>query len=122
MSKPIIDIQRVYDPPPTGNHACFLVDRLWPRGIRKEALAHVQWLKEVAPSTALRQWFHQDPTQWDTFEQRYVAELDANPAAWQPLAEACAKGPVALLYGSRDVEHNHAIVLRDYLLKKLKRK
>lgn len=122
MSKPIIDIQRVYDPPPTGNHACFLVDRLWPRGIRKEALAHVRWLKEVAPSTALRQWFHQDPTQWDTFEQRYVAELDANPAAWQPLAEACAKGPVALLYGSRDVEHNHAIVLRDYLLKKLKHK
>lgn len=122
MSKPTIDIQRVYEPPPTGDHACFLVDRLWPRGIRKEALAHVEWVKEAAPSTALRQWYHKDLTQWDAFAQRYVAELDANPAAWQPLAEACTKGPVALLYGSRDVEHNHAIVLRDYLLKQLKRK
>lgn len=122
MSKPTIDIQRVYDPLPEGDHACFLVDRLWPRGVRKEALAQVEWLKEVAPTTALRQWYHQNPTQWDAFAQRYVAELDANPAAWRPLADACAKGPVALLYGSRDVEHNHAIVLRDYLLKQLARK
>jgi uracil-DNA glycosylase/uncharacterized protein YeaO (DUF488 family) len=122
MSQPAIDIQRVYDAPPTAAHACFLVDRLWPRGIRKEALAQVEWVKEAAPSTALRQWYHKDLTQWDAFVTRYVAELDANPAAWQPLAEACAKGPVALLYGSRDVEHNHAIVLRDYLLKQLRRK
>jgi len=122
MSKPTIDIQRVYEAPPTSDHACFLIDRLWPRGIRKEALAHVEWLKDVAPSTALRQWYHKDPSQWDEFGQRYVAELDANPAAWQQLAQACEKGPVALLYGSHDVEHNHAIVLRHYLLKKLKRK
>jgi uracil-DNA glycosylase/uncharacterized protein YeaO (DUF488 family) len=122
MSQPTIDIQRVYDPAPSADHACFLVDRLWPRGIRKEALAHVEWVKEAAPSTALRQWYHKDLTQWDAFVQRYVAELDANPAAWQPLAQACAKGPVALLYGSRDVEHNHAIVLRDFLMKHVGRK
>jgi uracil-DNA glycosylase/uncharacterized protein YeaO (DUF488 family) len=122
MSKPVIEIQRVYDPPPVGDHACFLIDRLWPRGIRKEALTHVTWLKDVAPSTALRQWYHKDLSQWDEFSHRYVAELDAEPAAWQPLVEACAQGPIALLYGSRDEEHNHAIVLRDYLLKKMKRK
>lgn len=122
MNKPTIDIQRVYEAPPTGDHACFLVDRLWPRGIRKEALGQVEWLKDAAPSTALRQWYHKDLSQWDEFALRYVAELDANPDAWQPLAQACAKGPVTLLYGSREVEHNHAIVLRDYLLKKFKRK
>ncbi|RQH02773.1 DUF488 family protein [Paraburkholderia dinghuensis] len=122
MSKPTIDIQRVYEPPPTGDHACFLVDRLWPRGIRKEALAQVEWLKDAAPSAALRQWYHKDLSQWDEFGQRYVAELDANPATWAPLAQACENGPVALLYGSRDAEHNHAIVLRDYLIRKLKRK
>jgi uracil-DNA glycosylase/uncharacterized protein YeaO (DUF488 family) len=122
MTRQTIDIQRVYEAPPTGDHACFLVDRLWPRGIRKEALGQVEWLKDAAPSTALRQWYHKDLSQWDEFGRRYVAELDANPDAWRPLAQACAKGPIALLYGSRDVEHNHAIVLRDYLLKQLKRK
>ncbi len=122
MTKPTIDIQRVYEAPPTGDHACFLIDRLWPRGIRKEALGHVEWLKDVAPSTPLRQWYHQNLSQWDEFSKRYLAELDANPDAWQPLADACAKGPIALLYGTRDVEHNHAILLRDYLLKKIKRK
>lgn len=122
MSKPVIDIQRVYEAAPTRDHRCFLVDRLWPRGIRKEALGEVQWLKDVAPSAELRQWFHHDPSQWEAFAQRYVAELDAHHEAWQPLADACAKGPIALLYGSRDVDHNHAIVLRDYLLRKLRHK
>ena len=119
MTKPTIALQRVYDMPPPGGHACFLVDRLWPRGVRKEALAHVEWLKDAAPSNALRQWYHRDLSQWDAFARRYRAELDAHRAAWQPLAEACAKGPVTLLFGSRDAEHNHAIVLRDYLLEHL---
>ena len=121
MTKPTIDLQRVYGPLPTSDHACFLVDRLWPRGLRKEALAGVEWLKDVAPSTELRQWYHKDLSQWDEFEARYLAELDQHPAACQPLVEACAKGPVALLYGSHDVEHNHAIVLRNWLLKHQKR-
>jgi uracil-DNA glycosylase/uncharacterized protein YeaO (DUF488 family) len=122
MTKPVIDIQRVYDPLPEDGHTCFLVDRLWPRGMRKEALANVEWVKEVAPSTALRQWYHKDLSQWDEFKARYLAELDANPAAWQPLAEAAAEGPITLLYGSHDTEHNHAIVLRDYLAKKRRNK
>jgi len=120
-TRPKIDLRRVYDPPGNAHDAAFLVDRLWPRGIRKEALAHCTWLKDVAPSNALRTWYHRDPTQWDAFRHRYEAELDANPQALQPLLEAAATRPVVLLYGSRDVEHNHAIVLRDYLLRKLPR-
>ncbi|HTH62054.1 MAG TPA: DUF488 family protein [Paraburkholderia sp.] len=121
-TKPKIDIQRVYGASADADarDACFLVDRLWPRGIRKESLAHCTWLKDVAPSNALRTWFHQDPTQWDAFRHRYEAELDANPAAWQPLADAAAHRHVVLLYGSRNEEQNHAIVLRDFLLHRLK--
>lgn len=119
MTKPKIDVQRVYDPLPDAPHACYLVDRLWPRGMRKEALEGAEWIKEVAPSNDLRAWFHKDMTQWDEFRRRYEAELDANPSALKPLVEAAAHRPVVLLYGSRDVEHNHAIVLRDYLLKRL---
>jgi uracil-DNA glycosylase/uncharacterized protein YeaO (DUF488 family) len=122
MTKPVIDLQRVYEPLPEDGHACFLVDRLWPRGKRKEALANVEWVKEAAPSTALRQWYHKDLSQWDEFRQRYLAELEANPAGWQPLAQAAAEGPIMLLYGSHDAEHNHAIVLRDFLAKQLRRK
>jgi uncharacterized protein YeaO (DUF488 family) len=120
-SKPKIDIQRVYDLPEDAHGTCFLVDRLWPRGIRKEKLAHCTWLKDVAPSNELRSWFHQDPTQWDTFRHHYEAELNRNPEAWQPLVDAAAKHHVVLLYGSRDEQHNHAIVLRDFLLHRLKR-
>ncbi|CAG9274197.1 uracil-DNA glycosylase [Paraburkholderia unamae] len=122
MTKPAIDIQRVYEPLPEGGHHCFLVDRLWPRGLSKEKLANVEWLKEVAPSTALRQWFHKDPEQWTEFRKRYLDELNANPDGWQPLAEAAAAGHVTLLYGSHDTQRNHAIVLREYLEKKLQHK
>lgn len=121
MSEAKIAIQRVYEPLPEGGQRCFLVDRLWPRGISKERLAGVTWAKDVAPSTALRQWFHaseHDPAQWEEFERRYLAELSADRDAWTPLVEASHAGPIVLLYGSHDAEHNHAIVLRDYLLKK----
>ena len=123
-TRPKIDIRRVYDSPANADDADdadFLVDRLWPRGIRKETLARGTWLKDVAPSNALRIWYHKDLTQWETFRHRYEAELDANPAAWQPLLEAAGKRRIVLLYGSRDEEHNHAIVLRDYLLRKMAR-
>ena len=122
MTKPAIDIQRVYEPLPEHGRHCYLVDRLWPRGLSKEKLANVEWLREVAPSTELRQWFHKDPEQWAEFKKRYLAELNANPAAWQPLAEAAGNGHITLLYGSHDKERNHAIVLRDYLAKHAKDK
>lgn len=122
MTKPAIDIQRVYEPLPEDGRHCFLVDRLWPRGLSKEKLANVEWAKAVAPSTELRQWFHKDPEQWDEFKKRYLAELNANPNAWHPLAEAAGKGHITLLYGSHDTQRNHAIVLRDYLSKHTKHK
>jgi uncharacterized protein YeaO (DUF488 family) len=112
-------IARAYDPPREGEGARFLVDRIWPRGVSKEELCIEGWLRDVAPGKVLRQWFGHDPSRWDEFVKRYRAELDANPAAWQPLAEAAKHGPVTLVYGARDREHNQAVVLRDYLTEKL---
>ena len=116
-----VSLHRVYDDEATGqaNGARYLVERLWPRGVRKDALPMDGWLKDVAPSTELRRWFNHDPERWAEFRRRYTAELDANPQAWAPLAEAASSSRgVTLLYSSRDQEHNNAVVLRDYLLKR----
>ncbi len=94
----------------------FLVDRLWPRGVRKSALRLAAWLKEVAPSDALRRWFRHDPAKWPEFRRRYFAELDQRPEGWRPIVTEAARGPVALLFGAQDREHNNAVALRDYLL------
>lgn len=101
--------------------ARFLVDRLWPRGKRKDALALDGWLREVAPSDRLRQWFKHDPARWDEFVRRYDAELDAHPDAWEPLLDAASHGEVTLLFGARDEEHNNAVALKQYLERKLGR-
>lgn len=119
MTRQPIDIRRVYDPPVRGKGVRFLVDRIWPRGVRKEDLPLDGWLRDVAPSDGLRHWFGHDPTRWVGFRSRYQSELDANPSAWQPILEAATKGPVTLLFGARDPEHNQAVVLRDYLTRKL---
>lgn len=114
-----IRIKRVYEPPAPDDGARFLVERLWPRGQTKAALALDAWLRDVAPSTALRQWFGHDPAKWAEFRQRYRAELAADPAAWCPLLEAARQGPVTLLYSARDTAHNGALVLRDFLREQL---
>lgn len=119
--KHAIDIQRVYERAGDDAHLHFLVDRLWPRGIKKESLSLDGWLKDVAPSNELRDWFGHDPQRWDEFRQRYERELDANPDGWRPILDAASKKPVTLLYGSRDTEHNQAVVLRDYLMRKRQR-
>jgi uncharacterized protein YeaO (DUF488 family) len=111
----MIQIKRVYEPAAAGDGARFLVERLWPRGMKKAALEMEGWLKDVAPSTALRQWFGHDPERWAEFQRRYDAELDAAPDAWAPLVAAARQGPVTLLYSARDTEHNAALALRDYL-------
>jgi len=113
---PRIHLFRVYDdgPPPPGRHV--LVERLWPRGVRRDELPLDAWLKDVAPSTGLRQWFGHDPERWEEFRSRYAAELDARPDAWRPLLEGDAD--VTLLYSSGDREHNDAVALRDYLLER----
>ncbi len=117
----MIKIKRAYEPPAPDDGRRFLVDRLWPRGVKKEALALEAWAKEVAPSTALRQWYHHDLAKWDEFQARYTAELDANPSAWEPLLQAARQGTITLVYGSRDETHNQAAVLKRYLERQLER-
>lgn len=116
-----IHLSRVYDPEPSGRGKVFLVERLWPRGLRREELAMDGWLKDAAPSATLRKWFGHDPTKWSEFRHRYSRELDANPQAWRPLADAAASGDVTLLYSSRDRDHNNAVALRDYLTDHLRK-
>ncbi|HET6381901.1 MAG TPA: DUF488 domain-containing protein [Armatimonadota bacterium] len=111
----MIRLKRAYDPPAPEDGRRILVDRLWPRGVKKEA-AHVDlWLKEVAPSTALRQWFGHDPDRWEEFRRRYRAELGERSALIQQLKDEMKKGPVTLLYSAHDTEHNNAVVIKELL-------
>ena len=111
-----IRLKRAYEPASADDGARILVERLWPRGVRKEALALTAWDKALAPSTALRRWFNHDPARWEGFRARYAAELEANPEALAQLRGYLVRGPVTLVYGARDEEHNNAVALRDYLL------
>ena len=107
--------KRIYEAPKAKDGTRYWVDRLWPWGMKKEKLIMDAWLKEVAPSTELRRWFGHDPAKWNEFQQRYRAELQANPGAWKPLLEAARQGNITLLYSARDTEHNNAIVLKSFL-------
>lgn len=118
----MIRTKRVYEEVEPGDGRRFLVERLWPRGIRKADLRLDSWLKDVAPSTELRRWFGHEPDRWPEFERRYAAELDANPEAWQPIVEAAARGNVTLLYSARDVERNSAVALAGYLERRYARR
>ncbi len=116
----MIHLKRVYEPESRDDGARFLVERLWPRGVKKKALHLEAWLKDVAPSTELRQWFAHDPKKWAEFQRRYFAELDANPEAVEPIRKAMREGTVTLLFSSRDAEHNNAVALKSYLSKSRK--
>jgi GMP synthase (glutamine-hydrolysing) len=116
-----IKVKRVYETPVPSEGLCFLVDRLWPRGLKKEALRGALWVKEVAPSDALRRWYGHDPRKWKEFGRRYFAELDSKRETWEPILEAARRGGVVLLYSARDAEHNNAVALRDYLATKVKK-
>lgn len=111
-------IKRVYDAPSTEDEFRFLVDRLWPRGIKRKGLAGTSWMREVAPSPALRKWFGHDAAKWTEFQRRYRAELESNAAVWKPLLEVVQKGNVTLLFAARDVEMSNATVLREFLKEK----
>jgi uncharacterized protein YeaO (DUF488 family) len=115
----MIHNKRVYEPGAKNDGKRFLVDRLWPRGVKKEALALDGWLKEVAPSDALRRWFNHDAAKWKEFQRRYRAELSDKPENWQPLLEAAKAGDVTLLFGAHDTEHNNAMVLKALLEERL---
>lgn len=110
-----ISIKRVYDLPESADGARVLVDRLWPRGLRKENAALSLWFKDIAPSPELRKWFGHDPARWQEFSRRYQAELADNVAAVNTMRNLLKQGPVTLLYAAHDTEHNHAMVLADYL-------
>jgi uncharacterized protein YeaO (DUF488 family) len=110
-----LTIKRVYEEPDKDDGIRILIDRLWPRGLSKEK-AHVDlWLKEIAPSTELRKWFAHDPAKWTEFKTRYRAELKHNGEQLAVLKQAIIKGPVTLLYGAKDEQHNDAIVLQELL-------
>jgi uncharacterized protein YeaO (DUF488 family) len=115
----MLKIKRVYEKADSGDGIRFLVDRLWPRGIKKEDLKMKAWLKEVSPSPALRKWYSHDPAKWDEFQKKYRAELKSNPKVWRPVLDAARNGNVTLLYSARDVEHNSALVLKEFLEEQL---
>ena len=108
-------LKRAYESPESGDGTRILVDRLWPRGLSKDAAGIDLWLKEIAPSTPLRKWFGHDPVKWPRFRDRYFAELDANSEAMTRLREELRKGPVTLVYAAKDREHNDAVALAEYL-------
>ena len=113
-----IRLKRAYDAPARGDGVRILVDRLWPRGVKKQALRLDLWCKDIAPSPGLRKWFDHRADRFDAFARRYRSELDANPAAVAELDEALGKGPATLVYAARDPGVNHAAVLRDWLLER----
>ena len=115
----MIKLKRVYESMGNDDGKKFLVERLWPRGVKKTALANAVWLKDVAPSTELRKWFGHDPKKWEDFQRRYRVELKEHQAVLGSILEAARRGTVTLLYSSHDTEHNNAVVLRDYLQRKL---
>jgi uncharacterized protein YeaO (DUF488 family) len=115
----MIQLKRVYESRGDNDGKKFLVERLWPRGVKKTALADAVWLKDVAPSTELRKWFGHDRKKWAEFERRYQVELKRHEEDLEPILQAARHGTVTLLYSSHDTEHNNAVVLLEYLEGKL---
>jgi uncharacterized protein YeaO (DUF488 family) len=113
----MIFAKRVYLPVETKDGQRFLVDRLWPRGIKKEKAKLAGWIREVAPSNELRAWFGHDPKKWVGFQKRYRKELAGQREALEPLLRATRKGTITLLFAAKDEEHNNAVVLKNYLQK-----
>ncbi len=111
----MIRVKRVHDPVEPEGGKRYLVERLWPRGLRKGDLRMDGWLREVAPSDGLRRWFGHDPRKWEEFKRRYFAELEARPEAWRQLLEAAREGTVTLLYSARDTAHNNTVALKEFL-------
>jgi uncharacterized protein YeaO (DUF488 family) len=110
-----IRLKRAYEPAAPEDGVRVLVDRLWPRGVRKEDAAIDHWMKEVAPSAALRKWFGHDPVRWPEFYRRYTEELREQAAGVEALRTLAQQGTVTLVFGARDLQHNGAVVLRDFL-------
>jgi uncharacterized protein YeaO (DUF488 family) len=110
-----IAVKRIYDDASPDDGLRVLVDRLWPRGMTKQHAALDGWLREVAPSPALRRWFNHEPARWEAFRHRYAAELDGLAEHWRPLAARSLHRRLTLLHAARDEERNHAVALKIYL-------
>jgi uncharacterized protein YeaO (DUF488 family) len=110
-----IALKRAYAAPDTDDGLRVLVDQLWPRGLSKDAAKIDVWAKDVAPSTALRRWFHHDPSRWDAFQRKYRDELAEKTEAVADLQRLARKGRVTLIFAAKDTEHNNAVVLKDVL-------
>lgn len=113
--KRTIEIARAYDSPAPGSLYCVLVDRLWPRGVKKNDLRLDAWAKDLAPSHELRKWFNHDPQLWDEFRERYFQELEENPERVSKFLAAAGEQDLLLLYGAKDEQHNNAAALKEYL-------
>jgi len=116
-------MKRAYEPPSTADGYRVLIDRLWPRGVRKEKLKLDEWAKDLAPSTELRHWFGHDPAKWKDFQSRYQEELRSGEAKGKlkEIAQRALEEPVTLVYAARDEEHNDAVVLEKLLEGEIKR-
>jgi uncharacterized protein YeaO (DUF488 family) len=113
---PGVRIKRAYEPSSPQDGTRVLVDRLWPRGVRKADAGISQWMKEIAPSNALRKWFGHDPARWEEFRRRYKAELKERGELLEQLRQLVREGPLTLVYSAHDEAHNQAVVLRETLL------
>jgi uncharacterized protein YeaO (DUF488 family) len=110
-----IAVKRVYEPAAKSDGYRVLVDRVWPRGLKKEDAALDIWARDLAPSTALRRWFGHDPARWEGFRHRYASELDARKRLWQSLLTQAERHRLTLLFGAKDEDHNQAVALKMYL-------
>ena len=119
----MVRVKRAYEPVAPDDGARVLVERLWPRGLSKERAHLDEWLKDVAPSDALRKWFHQDPDRWPEFEKRYRGELREAPAraAVQDLVRRARAATLTLVYAAHDEEHNSAVILKKVIDRRLAR-
>jgi uncharacterized protein YeaO (DUF488 family) len=111
-----VKLKRAYEPPEPEDGKRILIDRLWPRGVSKEHASLDQWMKEIAPSTALRKWFGHDPSRWEEFRRRYAKEVHQHPDLLDQLRTLAREGPVTLVYSAHDEAHNDAVELRGLVL------
>ena len=118
----MIQLKRAYEKSSESDGARFLVERLWPRGVKKQELSLDGWLKDVAPSNDLRRWFGHAPEKWNEFKRRYIRELERNEDAWRPLLTSARRGRITLVYSTHDTEHSNAIVLKEFLQAKLRKR
>lgn len=111
-----VKLKRAYQPATRDDGTRILIDRLWPRGVRKADAAIERWAKELSPSTELRKWFGHEPNRWQEFQRRYAEELRSYPKELEELRVMARKDPITLVYAAHDELHNDAVVLRDVLL------